>query len=73
MGPYGEREKSVSPVGFEPTTSGTDRRCSTNCATNHSQPDKNRSKADGIQFDPAQNGKISMRSLLSNAIRVFRH
>ena len=37
------------------------------------QPDKNRSKAIGIQLDPAHNGKIinSIRSTSSNAITGF--
>ena len=33
-----------------------------------SQPDENCSKADGIQLEPAHNGKISMRSPSSNVI-----
>ena len=33
MGPHGEREKSLTMVEFDPTTSGTDYRCSTNCTT----------------------------------------
>ena len=31
MGPHGEREKSLTPVGFEPTTSGTARRSLGTC------------------------------------------
>ena len=27
MGPHGEREKSLNPMGFKPTISGTDHRC----------------------------------------------
>ena len=30
MGPHGGREKISDPVGFKPTTSGTDHRCSIN-------------------------------------------
>ena len=33
-----------------------------------SQPDKSRSKADGIQLESAHNGEITMRASSSNAI-----
>ena len=37
-----------------------------------SQQDENRSKADGIQLEPAHNGKVSMRTSSSNAISIFQ-